>query len=82
MSNDESKSLKRLDQLGRATKAEAERRQWAKRQAGTTGAANEGRSIKLWLCACGWTGGVRDLQVVEGRPTCPSCGRADGLHTA
>ncbi len=82
MSNEESKALKRLDQLSRVTKIETERRQWAKRQAGTTGAANEGRSIRVWHCSCGWTGGVRDLKVVEGRPTCPSCMRADELHTA
>ncbi len=82
MNNDESRALKRLDQLSRVTKAEAERREWAKRQAGTTGAANEGRSIKMWLCSCGWTGGVRDLKVVDGKPTCPSCRRADELHTA
>jgi hypothetical protein len=76
------KQTNNLARLGHVAKEEVQRRAWAKHQAGSAGAANEGRSLTGWTCACGWSGTMRDLKVVGSQPTCPSCGEAGSLKSA
>lgn len=51
------------------------------RNAGSMGAASAGRSLASWTCRCGWTGVAKALKLDPKTfaPTCPQCGRADGL---
>jgi len=56
-------------------------RQYRDRRLGTHGAANEGRRLLAWGCACGWRGSGGELQLERKTAAlaCPACGDAGGL---
>jgi hypothetical protein len=41
---------------------------------GTFGAANSGRRLFAWSCACGWQGTSRELKAGPDGLACPMCG--------
>ncbi|HVL72045.1 MAG TPA: hypothetical protein VM434_09190 [Beijerinckiaceae bacterium] len=38
------------------------------------GPASEGRRLDAWRCACGWSGGVKELAPSPAGVACPACG--------
>src|SRR3954463_7384033 len=70
-----------LTKLAAAGVNAARDRQYHDRRLGTHGAANKGRHLAVWGCACGSAGGMRELKAGGGGLTCPACGgarRAEG----
>jgi DNA polymerase V len=45
-----------------------------RRSKGTFGAANKGKRLKAWFCACGWEGSSQELKAGQNALSCPMCG--------
>ena len=41
---------------------------------GTFGAANKGKHLTAWFCACGWKGSSQELKAGQNGLSCPMCG--------
>jgi hypothetical protein len=70
VNDDEPQWIGRLSRIG----AMAQRSEGKSK--GTFGAANEGRRLMAWSCACGWHGTSRDLKAGADGLACPLCGGA------
>ena len=45
-----------------------------RRSKGTFGAANKGKRLTAWFCACGWEGSSQELKAGQNALSCPMCG--------
>src|SRR5918994_7880282 len=45
-----------------------------RRSKGTFGAANKGKRLTAWVCACGWEGSSQELKAGQNGLSCPMCG--------
>jgi hypothetical protein len=45
-----------------------------RRSKGTFGAANKGKRLMAWFCACGWEGSSQELKAGQNGLACPMCG--------
>jgi hypothetical protein len=45
-----------------------------RRSKGTFGAANKGKGLRAWFCACGWEGSSQELKAGQNALSCPMCG--------
>ena len=42
-------------------------------EGGTFGAANKGKRLTAWICACGWEGSSQELKTGQNGLSCPMC---------
>jgi hypothetical protein len=59
-----------------AAQAPANHQRYRNARLGSTGAANAGKRVTTWSCACGWSGSSQELKAGAGGVCCPACGGA------